>query len=101
MSFTSLTFLAFAVTAIVLSHISNGRAWRPWAMLTLSLTFVGTAVVGWEQALLLGGFCILVFVAMVAVDQGRNRWLGVVVTVEVAVFVWLKQYALISDLAPL
>ena len=63
MSFTSLTFLAFAIVAIVLSHMSNGRAWRPWAMLALSLTFVGTAMAGWEQALLLGGFCVFFFFA--------------------------------------
>jgi alginate O-acetyltransferase complex protein AlgI len=101
MSFTSLKFLTFAIVAIVLSHVSSGRAWRPWAMLALSLTFVGAAMTGWQQALLLGGFCLLVFFALVAVDGGRGRWLLPVVAVEVAAFVWLKQYTLIDDLAPL
>ena len=101
MSFTSLTFVAFAIAAIVLSHLSNGRAWRPWAMLALSLTFIGTVVTGWQQALLLGGFCVIIFFALVAVDGGRGRWLVLVLTIEVAVFVWLKQYRGVSDLAPL
>lgn len=101
MSFTSLQFLAFATVAIILAQVSNGRAWRPWAMLALSLTFVGAAMAGWQQAMLLGGFCLFVLLAVVAVDGGRGRWLLPVVAAVVAVFVWLKQYTLISDLAPL
>src|SRR5262245_44894369 len=101
MSLNSLTFFAFAVVAIVLSHMSNGRAWRPWAMLALSLTFIGSVVSGWGQMLLLGGFCIFVYCATVAVDGGRSRWLFAAITVEVAVFVWLKQYSPIGDIAPL
>ena len=101
MSFTSITFLAFVIIAIVLSHVSNGRVWRPWAMLALSLTFVGAAMMGWEQALLLGGFCIFIFFSLVAVDGGRGRWLFLVLTIEVSVFIWLKQYTLVSALAPL
>jgi alginate O-acetyltransferase complex protein AlgI len=101
MSFTSLQFLAFTIVAIVLSHLSNGRVWRPWAMLAVSLIFVATAMTGWQQALLLGGFCLLVFLALVAVDGGRGRWLLPVVAVEVAVFIWLKQYTLVDRLAPL
>jgi alginate O-acetyltransferase complex protein AlgI len=101
MSFTSLQFLTFAIVAIILAHVSNGRVWRPWTMLALSLTFVATAMAGWQQAMLLGGFCLFVLLAVVAVDGGRGRWLLPVVAVAVAVFVWLKQYTLVSDLAPL
>jgi alginate O-acetyltransferase complex protein AlgI len=81
--------------------VSNGRVWRPWAMLALSLTFVGAAMAGWEQALLLGGFCIFIFFSLVAVEGGRGRWLFLVLTIEVSVFIWLKQYTLVSGLAPL
>ncbi len=100
MNFVSLEFLIFALLAVVVLRLPIPFINRDLRLLGLNTAFVASYFSAPDKILPVMGFVLLGYAALFA---GRLRFPAILATLVAAVtllFVWLKQYTLVTALSP-
>jgi len=100
MTIASLSFLLFALAAIVICQTAACLSWRPardFVFLAFNIGFLWTfAAGGWVGFLPMAGFVLAGYAAVVLLRANRSRALFLLLLIlPLALFFWLKKYAFV------
>jgi alginate O-acetyltransferase complex protein AlgI len=101
MEFDSIEFAAFCAAAVTVLNLVRGQRARVLAILTLSAIFLASFAATASLAIPLVGFVIVGYGAILISARVGPKSLLVLVAAVVALFVWLKQYTVVSFVPPL
>jgi alginate O-acetyltransferase complex protein AlgI len=99
MNLTSPTFFAFAIVAVILLRLARSGFLRRATIFALNAAFLYSIVKAPLQLVPLVGFVLLGYGAILIVGRTQSsRWLGILLTALVAIFIWLKRYPIASGI---
>lgn len=98
MAFTSLTFIAFVIAVVLLTHALPGPRSRALVLLGANAVFLGSYVTEAVQVLPLLGFLLLGYLGIEAVRRTRSgHVLAAALVTFLAVFIVLKKFSFLDD----